>query len=378
MLLKLFLIIIILILIFLRINSSFWNTQPVFHFYNILYWLYPPGIIDKDLPKKNKYINLFNIKTLSLNNSNTKEISNFIRTYYLRNKKINYLPKHKHIIEYLKFNNHSSYISVYRNSLDNKCIGVFSTRSINIILKEDKLEAYYADNLCIHPKYRKQGIAPQLIQTHYYNNRHYNKNIDVFLFKREGYITAIVPLINYYTYGFKLDKIYIKNNQSYYNNLTCIKINKNNLMLLKAFIKECTINYECIIIPNIENLSNLIKTNNLFIYGILKKNKLISCYIFKDSGILYNKQKSIECISTLFNNVYDHATFIDGFNISLSKCINNTKAKYLSVEDISNNDIIINYLYSKILNYYIKYPTSLFLYNYASFPCNNRLSLLLC
>ena len=46
----------------IKIKYKFWSIQPVFHFYNIKYWLFPPGIIETQEPETNKYTNLQNIE----------------------------------------------------------------------------------------------------------------------------------------------------------------------------------------------------------------------------------------------------------------------------------------------------------------------------
>ena len=48
-------VIIVFIYIYIRLKYGFWFYQPVFHIYNFKYYLFPPGIIDNDLPKENKY-----------------------------------------------------------------------------------------------------------------------------------------------------------------------------------------------------------------------------------------------------------------------------------------------------------------------------------
>ena len=53
-----FVIIIMLLFAFIKIKFRFWSIQPVFHFYNLWYWMFPPGIIDQSIPEKNKYTNL--------------------------------------------------------------------------------------------------------------------------------------------------------------------------------------------------------------------------------------------------------------------------------------------------------------------------------
>lgn len=382
-----FILIILISVSYIKIKFPFWNIQPVFHYYNILYWFKPPGIIYPELPCANKYVNLININTRNIdniNNSELQKISNFIKNYYLKNKNIHYSPEPKHIFEYLKSNNHPSYVSVYNNNellfendtISNKkeCIGVFSTRSLNVKLKDRNFTTYYADNLCVHPGHRKKGIAPELIQTHYYNIRRLNSKINNCLFKREGELTAIVPLITYYTYGFKLNNININTIEP---SISHIEITNNNLQLLTEFIKKETNNYDCVIIPDISNIINLIKTENIFIYALIQNHNLIACYIFRDPSINYDNNKAIESTCSIFNNKYSKDVFINGFKQSYIKCREKIDGKCLLIEDIGNNNIIINNLLEKNIISFIKSPTAFFLYNYATYSCNNNKSFLL-
>jgi hypothetical protein len=45
-------IIIILIFGYIRVKFGFWALQPVFHVYNLSYMIWPPGIINHELPEK--------------------------------------------------------------------------------------------------------------------------------------------------------------------------------------------------------------------------------------------------------------------------------------------------------------------------------------
>ena len=40
---------------FIKIRFRFWSTQPVFHLYNLFYWLWPCGIIQHGQPLKTKF-----------------------------------------------------------------------------------------------------------------------------------------------------------------------------------------------------------------------------------------------------------------------------------------------------------------------------------
>jgi hypothetical protein len=117
----------------------FWSKQPVFHWYNLSYWLSgPPGLISKELPLINKYVDFFNIKTLSLNNDNSNDENNdenstatmceFIKENYIAvgtngvgtngvgtnanevGTDTIYAPTKAHILDYLLHSNHPSYL----------------------------------------------------------------------------------------------------------------------------------------------------------------------------------------------------------------------------------------------------------------------------
>ena len=165
----------------------FWSKQPVFHLYNIFFWLRPPGLISEDIPSINKYVDLLNIKTFSLpelleeRETLLKTVCNFIKHNYISNlykqeKTItsSYTPSKTNIIEYLNASNHAGYITVYQKPklLFNKdspetyiddIISVISARPLYVRLNKQKrlFPVYYVDNLCVQPAYRKKKYSKQ-------------------------------------------------------------------------------------------------------------------------------------------------------------------------------------------------------------------------
>jgi len=109
----------------------------------------------------------------------------------------------------------------------------------------NKFLTYYIDYLCVDNNYRKQGIAPQLIQTYEYIQRRQNKQISTCLFKREGNLTLIVPLVIYYTYAFNISNW--KLNKSLHSSISLIKITENNINLLINFLSIKKKDFPCYI-----------------------------------------------------------------------------------------------------------------------------------
>ena len=373
---------------YIKIKMKFWYAQPVFHIYNIWYWLNPPGIILDQPPEINKYTNIVDIKTYGISDINETLLDracNFIKSYYVQSPNTKYIPTKKHIVEYLKSSNNESYLSIYQtpkllfekdepSSVLDDIISVISARPLNITLKgKTPFTLYYVDNLCVHPDYRKDGIAPNTIQTHYYNLRKNNPKIKTCLFKREGELNAIVPLTTYKTLCFNIS-ILQKMNPGVLN---VIEIGQNQLTLFVNFIYSQSKNFDCIIMPDLSNMLNMIKTENIYVYGILQNNNLIAAYAFRRPSLFYDKEEAIECFFSLYaKNADTLNAYITGFNISLNKCKEKLKTTILLIEDIGQSGKLIDYLRNNLLNVLFQSPTAFFLYNYACYTVPSKKALI--
>ena len=79
-----------------------------------------------------------------------------------------------------------------------------TTRPLDCLIDDKEMKLYYVDYLCVHKEHRKH-VALKTIYTHYVNHRNRHKNI-VFLFKREGEVTLIVPLTIYKSYIYDISR----------------------------------------------------------------------------------------------------------------------------------------------------------------------------
>lgn len=374
-------LIILIIYIYIRLKFGFWALQPVFHIYDIGYLFFPPGIITHTLPTQNKYTNFKNINTIlysELSDVKKTQFVNFIKLHYLQNKDNIFSPSSKNVLPY--FNSHSdkSFISFYTedkiiidlkkgtNIPDTKIIGIMSSRPIHIFInngnKDAKFDAYYVDYLCVDKLFRKKGIAPQIIQTHDYNQRHLNKKICVSLFKREDELTGIVPLCVYSTYGFSVDNW--SKPPELHSQYKLIEINSQNTHFLNDFIKLNYANFDIIINTEITNIIELIKTKNIFIYALMVDDKFIACYFFRKSCIFIEKNREVLSCFASINNCDDNAIFVQGFKISFWKIANENYFGFAAIENLSHNNVIINNIIKKTHPLIIS-PTAYFFYNFA-------------
>lgn len=372
---------------------GFWAYQPVFHYYNIFYWILPSGIINKELSKPNKFCNFYNIQTTDFterSNNNIQEILNFIHENYYNKYDAKYLPSVNTFNSYFIGNNGKTFISTYYKnnaSLDNsnnlikKLVACMTSRPLNLTIDNKTIKVYYVDYLCVHKENRKDGIAPEIIQTHEYQHSHKNNKQQISLFKREGTLTGIVPLTKYYTYQYQIKRK--KNND---RSINIIEITKTNISLLMNHIFELKSKFDILILPDIANLLNLINSTTYIIYGIINNETLLASYFFRKSDMYYDasseyKNSSIDLFASINNirnqnnSLNSNYIFVQGFN----NIINRIKEfKYVTIENISDNYIILNDIRRQNIISNIENPTAYFLYNYAKKPIKSNKALILC
>jgi len=371
---------ILLIYIYIRVKFGFWAIQPVFHIYDFGYMWKPPGIIQERLPEKNKYTNFKDIETIVYSELTSLQIQRFINLIkrdYLQNKDNIFFPEPVNITSYFYGHNDKSFVSFYLEDhsmidlkkgtivTDRQVIGAMTSRPLHIIInngdREAKFRAYYVDYLCVDKLHRKKGIAPQMIQTHHYNQRHINKDISVSLFKREDELTGIVPLCVYTTYGFPVTTWTKPDELS--GEYKYLEINPQNFHFLLDFIKLNATKFDIIINAEVTNIIELIKTKNVFISVIMCDHKIISAFFLRKSCTQIEKGLEVlSCFASISD--CDDSIFIQGFKISFWKIASENYFGFAAIENVSHNNIIIDNIILKT-EPLIKSPTAYFFYNFA-------------
>ena len=383
-------LVILITYIYIRLKFGFWYFQPVFHIYDVGYMLKTPGIINEYLPEKNKYTNFKNIDTIVFSQITPLQVQRFvnlIKTNYLQNKDNIFSPKSENIIPYLTGHNDKSFVSFYNEDSfmvdlkkgttlsDAKLVGIMTSRPIYVVInngeKGAEFRAYYVDYLCVDKFHRKKGVAPQLIQTHHYNQRHLNKNIAVSLFKREDELTGIVPLCVYSTYGFPVTTWTKPIELS--GEYTLLEINGQNFHFLYNFMREKSKKFDIVINTEVTNIVELIKSKNIFIYTLIVDDKIECAYFFRKTCVQIEKGLEVlSCFASICE--IDEKIFIQGFKISFWKIASENYFGFAAIEDISDNNIIINDIKQKTKPMIIS-PTGYFFYNfgYPTFHSNKVL-----
>ena len=386
---------IILFFCYIRIKFKFWALQPVFHFYDLYYWFVNVGIICAELPQKNRYTNFKNILTKvfeEVTQIDLKNIITLINLNYYRNKENIYNPQKENILPYFIGHNSSTYWSYYvepellidnktgKTIEENKIIGVITSRplhvKINSVRKDASFDVYYVDYLCIHKSWRKKNIAPQLIQTHEYNQSHNNRKICVSLFKREEELTGIIPLTVYKTYCFSMKNWYVPDLLD--ARITLLTGDKQNMYYLYNFLNELTNKWSIMIYPEISNIMELVTTKNLFVKMLVIDGNIEAAYIFRKTCTFIEKDKEVlSCIASIKGNILTNNEFIQGFKVGLWSIVKeNQNFHYLTVEDISDNTSLINNICLETHPLIIS-PMAYFFYNFAYSPFKSEKCLII-
>jgi len=416
----LFFIFVCFVAFYFRITSRFWFSQPVFHIYDIHYYFFNKGIINKQLPtlENSKFIDFKNVSVEIIDwgqymkKEKIKDIPSIINEFVLliqehyfiskENKNNKFYPMKEHIIPYMTGHNAKCFLSCYKNEL-NEIIGVMTSRPIHIQITNvksrkilNKFDAYYVDFLCVKKIHRKAGVAEKLIQTHEYFQRHTNKDIAVSVFKREEEITGIVPICIYKTFGFNMKNWRVSKNTQNQNNQNFLTINgevyntiltnKENINVLYSFLKEhqdaLMCHFEVFIQTSFANLITLINSENIYIYYVLDnklcESKKVSCvFFFRKTRTFINKNQEQQFLS-FFASIKTPNLCNENFILLFKNCLSSlvfktftsspqkeiVKFTHLLIEDISDNGIILKNILLKTPPILVS-PTAFFFYNFA-------------
>lgn len=375
----------LVVYILFRYTFGFWIRQPVFHAYDVSYYFSPNKIIQPALPEKNKFTNFTNVKTYLLNEMTEPAWASFIefvQTHFLKNKNNEFQPKLDNVLPYFK-NASKSMFSFYtettRDAAFPTLISVMTSRPVNSILQGIPLPLYYVDYLCVKKSHRKKGIAEQMIQTHHYNQRRLNKQIQVSLFKREGELTGIVPLTCYDCFGYFLDHFLSRAAYKVNDKYSLIEIGKTNAHVLTDYMKsqQSLGRFEVFIYDNYSSLLECLSTKNMYIYALLSKETqqqhVLAVYGFKRSCVTIHRKELLTC----HFSIQSPSTAPDLFYFCFLDCLKSINRrvsvpyKLVAVEKIADNELLLEKI-NQVCRPFVRSPTAYFLYNYVCLPVKSN------
>lgn len=386
------------IYLYLRLSYGFWFYQPVFHLYDLHYYIFPRGIVETSLPERNRFTNTRDIETLLFTdvaqNYRLDKFTNFIRSHYLRNGANTFLPTTQEVVPYFAEHKHPSFVSFYKDGkiVENKktraitdvgqYIGVMTTRPLQLSIRfardpPKKMYVYYVDYLCVHKYHRKKGIAPEIIQTHYHNQRRMNPEILVNLFKREGEITGIVPLCTYPSYAY--DVLSLSNQESVVpHTLINVRCNEKNMHFLSDFLKDQSHQFDIHVCSDLANFTELLRSNNYFVEYVVdqrQENEVLAVYFFKKTRVfLARKQEMIACIGSVKRKDIETSIFVEMFKHCFFSL--QSPCSYLLIESLSHN-VLLTDAVNQTTTPALTSPTAYFFHNYVHHSFSPKRTLIL-
>jgi hypothetical protein len=372
----------------IKIKYPFWNNQPVFHTYDYIRSLYKqPFIIQHGGPYKTKFVDELHIHTYPIDDEHMhilKDIAMLLQSHHLASDRIDYMIQSNELSAIHTGQREHSYMSVYQvlnyeikqplikneNNPDietsinspnididktNKTVGCVTSRAVTMYVRPTKNEyvftefpIYFIDFLCVNREHDEKTVSRKLIQTHEYNQRNYNKNINCSLLKKSGELFGgIRPLITYTAYSYNIPKRKVARIST---NYTVSLLQPNAMTKYLDFFtfnshnEQKTLLFDVMVLPSIGNMIAQIREKCLYVGCICEKDVILGFYFFKDAH-RYNEEyesKTLTLVASL-QNCTNNQLFYMGFLHVLRDIIHtNADYKAIVIENIGHNQYINN------------------------------------
>ena len=357
----------------IKIKYPFWNNQPVFHTYDYIRSLYKqPYVVHRNSPYKTKFIDDLHIQTFPVTDEYMHvitDIAKLLQSHYLLSERIDYMVQPNHLYAIHTGQPEISYMSVYQvlhydmktghsnHEFDivkiNRTLGCITSRAVNMYIRPTTTECvysvlplYFIDVLCVHREHDYKLISRKLLQTHEYNQRNYNKNIQCSLLRKEGELfSGIRPLITYQIHSYNIPKRKVARISTVYR----VQLLKPRVMA--AYFDYFSFNtsnepktqiFDIMVLPSVGNIVAQLNEKCLYIGCLRREDELLGMYFFKDAH-RYNEDyesKTLTLVASI-QNCADANLFYLGFLHALREVIHtNADFKVLIIENMGHNQYI--------------------------------------
>jgi hypothetical protein len=159
--------------------------------------------------------------------------------------------------------------------------------------------------------------------------------------------------------------------------MSVIEIGISQLNIFIAFVKEQLPQFDCVILPDVSNVLNLLKLGKIKIYGVLYQGELLAIYVFRCLELYYDAKKATECTTILAKPNTLSDILSAGFAIAWLKLRAATQCVMVLIEGTAHSPVVITALEKNTsVSLHFKSPTAFFLYNYATYSVSNTKALL--
>ncbi len=377
-----------------RATSGFWCRQPVFHAWDLSYWLHAPGYIECAGAAANERVHpAVRATTASaLSAVDRQRMGHFVRREYLQNGDNRFCPSDEHWWPYFVGHARPAHVCLYEAPLaprprrtfpETETVlppcrglaelrGMITSRPLDVWLRRDDAltGAQYVDYLCVAELHRGRGVAPALI--HALWRQHPEGSVS--LFKREDTLLPwVVPWVTYSTYGFRAPPSAPAPRFLSPATYTLAPVTARNVREFRSFVARRTREtMDVAVEPGAANWLELLRTGNLFAWVLCTVDPtahiVVACFVYRRTCIeLSHGQSVLGCVASL--RACDAAVFDEAFLTSAADTARATGTTCLAVEDVADNDRLIDLLPGPPL---VVSPTAYYWHRYAMHPVSPR------
>ena len=353
-------ILLVAVHVYRHVSSPFWSKQPIYHTYDVAYWLEKGRVINSGVPLLNRFVRPDTVlvgPVAALSEQDQNGIAKLIRNHYLRTDDVSYLPDAEHVFDYM--NKNDCYAARY--VMNGKLLGVLTSRVLDAKLPgAANIPIGYVDNLTVVDTHRRKGIAPNLIQTYVYSSRALDPRTLVHLFKREGVAsTTHVPLYSFQAAVYDAADLPSRVDTRQ-NALSARLIDQKDYSALRVFCDKELSDATVAICMQYSDLFLLVSKGRVQIVVCMCKRAIEHFFLIRNTAT-YDKNK--RPMLELFALASDVGCSGYKYLPLVVECLKKTHGDFcLVVERSGKLEDIANRITAQPLN---KCPMGFFLYNYA-------------
>ena len=246
-------------------------------------------------------------------------------------------------------------------------IGVVISRPLTFYSKQtDPISIYYMDYLCIRRENATVENTRTLFQTHEYNMRILNPEINVSLFKKEvELIDGVVPLVEYRSYTFYLRNLKLR---SLPTDFQIARVQRENVGLLHDFLGQVAKTvFDVAMLADVGSLLTLLKDNQMFMYVLKRGDQVFAMYWFKNAHVKSDAEALGDTLHFVasYRNTENVDLFSLGFSHSLRMLLRERRDfRMLMMDDLAHNRGIVE-LWTTTHDVIVETKCAYYLYNYV-------------
>jgi len=222
------------------------------------------------------------------------------------------------------------------------------------------------DYLCIRRENVTADKTRTLFQTHEYNMRILNPEINVSLFKKEvELIDGVVPLVEYRAYTFYLRNLKLRRLPVHFQ---MVRVQRENVGLLHDFLGQVAkVVFDVAMLADVGSLLTLLKDNQMFMYVLKRGDQVFAMYWFKNAHVKYDTEALGDTLHFVasYKNTENVDLFSLGFSHSLRMLLRERRDfRMLMMDDHGHNGGIIE-LWKTTHDIIAETKCAYYLYNYV-------------